>query len=63
MDAPASGNLAAGATGVITQFDRVEDGTKVAEHGGLIFTPEAQDQYVKFFQSVLAGESRVTSPY
>ncbi len=58
-----SGNLPGGATGVITQFDRVEGDTKVAEHGGLIFTPEAQSQYVGFFQSVLAGDARVTSPY
>ncbi|MEZ4369480.1 MAG: hypothetical protein R3B07_01585 [Polyangiaceae bacterium] len=63
VSAPVSGNLGGGATGIITQFDRVEGDTKVAEHGGLIFTPEAQDQYVKFFQSVLAGKSQVTSPY
>ncbi|MGE0323172.1 MAG: hypothetical protein AB7S68_12755 [Polyangiaceae bacterium] len=63
VSAPVSGNLSGGATGIITQFDRVEGDTKVAEHGGLIFTPEAQDQYVKFFQSVLAGKSQVTSPY
>ncbi|MCA9640223.1 MAG: hypothetical protein KC492_05985, partial [Myxococcales bacterium] len=63
VNAPVSGNLAGGATGIMTQFDRVEGDTKVAEHGGLIFTPEAQDQYVRFFQSVLAGKSEVTSPY
>ncbi len=63
LSGPVSGNLPGGATGVVTQFDRVENDSKNAEHGGLIFTPEAQTQYVDFFRSCLAGACVVKSPY
>lgn len=62
VDAPVSGNLTMGNTGVICQFDTMEGG-KTAEHGGLIFAPEAQQQYVEFFRSGLAGTATVTAPY
>ena len=62
-EAPASGNTSTGATGVVCQFDKME-GTKTAEHGGLIFSPEAQQQYVKFFQSGLSQpHASVPAPY
>ncbi len=50
--APLTGNLASGATGVMYPFDRIEGGI-MAQHGELIFSPEAQTQYVQFFQSGL----------
>lgn len=51
---PISGNLSTGATGVIYPFDKIEGGM-TATHGELIFSPEANGQYVQFFQSGLAG--------
>jgi hypothetical protein len=57
--APAQGNLATGATAVITQFDRM-NGDQVAQHGELIFSPEGHAQYLEFFKSGLAeGRARV----
>src|SRR5690606_16345914 len=63
VSGPVSGNLPGGATGAISQFDRVENDSKTAEHGGLIFTPEAQTQYVDFFKSFLAGSSVIKTPH
>jgi hypothetical protein len=61
--APVSGNGAGGATSVISQFDIIEGG-KIAEHGELIFSPEARAQYVAFFASGLAsGHATVPPPY
>jgi len=61
--APLSGNLPGKATGAIAQFD-VMNGNQVAEHGGLIFSPEAQAQYVQFFKTGLAaGHATVLPPY
>ena len=61
LGASASGN-AGGATVVMCQFDTVSG--KPAEHGGLIFTAEAIDQYVAFFASGLAAApASVKSPY
>jgi hypothetical protein len=63
VNAPASGNLSTGGTGVICQFDKME-GTKNAQHGELIFSPEGQAQYVEFFQTGLAsGHATVPAPY
>jgi hypothetical protein len=60
---PVTGNLPGGATGVISQFDRIE-GDELATHGELIFSPEARAQYVKFFQSGLAaGHATCEAPY
>ncbi|MEZ4294685.1 MAG: hypothetical protein R3B70_06890 [Polyangiaceae bacterium] len=52
--APVTGNLPGGATGAMSQFDKIEGG-KLATHGELIFSPEARAQYVKFFQTGLAN--------
>lgn len=61
--APTKGNAASGATSVVTQFDVMEGG-KTASHGELIFSPEAQAQYVEFFASGLAGgHASVSAPY
>lgn len=49
---PITGNLKGGATGVLSQFDKIEGG-KIATHGELIFSPEARTQYVEFFQTSL----------
>ncbi len=49
-----TGNLPGGATGVMSQWDNIEGG-KLATHGELIFAPEAQAQYVKFFQTGLTN--------
>ena len=57
LAAPASGNLPSGRTGGIFQFD-VADG-KPIDHGSLIFSTEARDQYVEFFRSSLAGPKAV----
>lgn len=60
---PVSGNLPSGATGVFAQFEIGADG-KLIDHGSLIFTPEAQAQYVAFFQSSLAtGHASVPAPF
>jgi hypothetical protein len=61
--APLSGNLPGGATAAISQFDTMHGGDK-AEHGELIFSPEAQAQYVEFFKTALArGHATVAPPY
>ncbi len=58
-----TGNLPGGATGVTSQFD-VMDGGMLAVHGGLIFSPEAQGQYLSFFKSGLAtGHATAIAPY
>jgi hypothetical protein len=60
---PLTGNLPTGATGVISQFDKM-DGTKTALHGELIFAQEARAQYVEFFKTGLAnGHATVIAPY
>lgn len=60
---PASGNLPGGATGILSQFDRM-DGGKLATHGSLIFSEEARAQYVEFFATGLAeGHATVPPPY
>ncbi len=60
LGASANGN-AGGATVVLCQFDTADG--KPAEHGGLIFTKEAIDQYVSFFASGLkAPHASVKSP-
>jgi hypothetical protein len=51
---PITGNAAGGATGVISQYDFIEGG-QIAQHGELIFSPEARAQYVGFFKSGLAA--------
>jgi hypothetical protein len=58
---PQTANLSSGATGVFAQFERDAKG-QVIDHGSLIFTPEAQAQYVAFFQSALAGRAVVPPP-
>jgi hypothetical protein len=50
--APLTGNLPSGATCVMYPFDKI-DGGMMAQHGALIFSPEAQGQYLQFFQSGL----------
>jgi pimeloyl-ACP methyl ester carboxylesterase len=63
VKAPVTGNLPTGGTGVVTLFDLIEGG-KPATHGELIFSPEAQQQYVGFFKSGLTNaHATVTSPY
>ena len=60
---PVTGNLHAGNTGVISQFDRI-NGTDVATHGELLFAPEAIQQYVTFFETGLASaHATAVSPY
>jgi len=57
-----TGNLAGGATGVMSQWTTIEGG-KLATHGELIFAPEAQAQYVAFFASGLdAGHATCEEP-
>jgi len=53
--APLSGNLSTGGTGAMYSFARIEGGVP-ATHGELIFSPEAQMQYVEFFRSGLAND-------
>ena len=61
--APLTGNLASGATGVLSQFDRM-NGSAPASHGELVFSAEARAQYVSFFASGLASKhATATSPY
>jgi pimeloyl-ACP methyl ester carboxylesterase len=60
VSAPVSGNLPTGGSGVVCQFDTMEGG-KAATHGELIFSPEAQAQYVAFFQG--SGHGSVKAPY
>ena len=60
---PVTANLPSGSTGAISQFDRM-DGDKAATHGDLIFSPEAQAQYVEFFKTGLSSpRATVVSPY
>ncbi|CAN5657259.1 hypothetical protein BH09MYX1_BH09MYX1_03270 [soil metagenome] len=58
---PITGNLPGGATGVIAQFDKI-DGGMSSSHGELIFSPEAQKQYVGFFASGLASGHATVPP-
>ena len=63
LKAPVTGNLPTGGTGVVTLFDIIEGG-KTATHGELIFSPEAQQQYVGFFKSGLSNShATVDTPY
>jgi hypothetical protein len=60
---PVMSNLPSGSTGAISQFDLM-DGTEVATHGDLIFSPEARAQYVEFFKTGLSSpRAKVVSPY
>jgi hypothetical protein len=59
--APLTGNLATGATGAIAQFDEIEGG-QLATHGELLFSPEAQTQYVEFFKTGLAKPHATVAP-
>jgi hypothetical protein len=62
-EAPLSGNLPGGATAGIAQFDTMNGGDK-AEHGELIFSPEARAHYVEFLRTALSnGHATVTPPY
>ena len=56
-----TGNLPGGATGVLSQFDKM-NGDTAATHGELIFSPEAQKQYVAFFASGLAAGHATVPP-
>jgi hypothetical protein len=59
---PVSANLASGATGAMSQFDRM-NGDTLATHGELIFSAEGQAQYLEFFLSALAAEhATIASP-
>lgn len=58
--APLTGNVG-GATGAIAQFDFIEGG-KVAQHGELIFSPEAIGQYVEFFKTGLSAPHATVVP-
>ena len=59
---PAVGNLPDGVTGGIFQFDHA-DGMPV-NHGGLIFTNDAMNQYNKFFAGSLAGgHGSIVNPF
>lgn len=58
---PLTGNIAGGATGVISQFDHM-NGTELAQHGGLIFADEAIAQYVEFFTTGLAAGHATAPP-
>lgn len=53
--APLTGNLSSGATGVMYPFDKIDNGM-MAQHGALIFSPEAQAQYVQFFQTGMMAQ-------
>ena len=62
VGASASGNGPNGSTAVMCQFDKM-NGDVTANHGELIFAPEAQDQYVELFNSALAdGVGTVVEP-
>ena len=56
-----TGNLPGGATGVLSQFDKM-NGAMSATHGELIFSPEARAQYVAFFASGLAAGHATVPP-
>ncbi len=60
--APISANGPGGSTAVLCQFDTMNGG-EIANHGELIFAPEAQAQYVELFRSGLAdGVGTVIAP-
>jgi hypothetical protein len=62
VNAPATSNVNGAATGVLCQFDK-GDG-KTAEHGELIFTEDANQQYTEFFKTGLANpHATVVAPY
>lgn len=61
VDGPVTGNLPGGATGALSQFDRME-GDKIANHGDLIFSPEARAQYVEFFKTGLSQPHATVAP-
>jgi hypothetical protein len=62
VDAPATSNLAGGATGVLCQFDKAAG--KTVDHGSLIFADEAIQQYVEFFVSGMQNpHATVVKPY
>jgi hypothetical protein len=57
-----SANGPNGSTAVVCQFDKM-NGDVTANHGELIFSPEAQDQYVELFNSALEnGVGTVVAP-
>jgi pimeloyl-ACP methyl ester carboxylesterase len=57
--APVTANLPSGATGGLVQF-ATANGT-YAQHGDLIFSPEARKQYVEFFRTALAGRATIVA--
>jgi pimeloyl-ACP methyl ester carboxylesterase len=60
--APLAGNLASGATGGIFQFDHADG--KSIDHGSLIFTDDARNQYAPFFRTAIeTGRATITSPF
>ncbi|HEX8791215.1 MAG TPA: hypothetical protein VF765_09735 [Polyangiaceae bacterium] len=62
VSAPASANLPSQATGGVFQF-HIIDGSPV-QHGELIFTNQAIDQYDTFFQGALAGgHGTIVNPF
>lgn len=62
VTAPATSNVNGASTAVLCQFDK-GDG-KTAEHGELIFTEDANQQYTEFFQTGLANpHATVVAPY
>jgi len=62
-EGPLVGNGPMGSTLVMSQFDKIE-GDKPAQHGELIFSPEARTQYVHFFKSGLEGaQAEALPPY
>ena len=60
-EGPLTGNGKTGSTLVMSQFDKIE-GTKLAVHGELIFSPEGRAQYVEFFQTGLAQPNATAKP-
>ena len=59
--APVTANMPKGSTGGIFQYD-VADG-KPIDHGSLIFSTEANRQYVEFFRTALTGRAVVIDPF
>jgi hypothetical protein len=60
---PLSGNGPMGSTLVMSQFDEME-GDNPAQHGELIFAPEARTQYAHFLESGLDGaHAEALPPY
>jgi hypothetical protein len=57
--APVTANLPSGATGGLVQF-AMATGT-YAQHGDLIFSPEARKQYVEFFKTALDGRATIVA--